>query len=199
MAIAPEPLIPGKIYHIYNRAVGSELLFREESDYAWFFAKWMKYIFPITDLYAYCLIPNHFHALVKIKPETELISAKGGLTDITPQKISLVFSRFFNSCARSYNLKYQRKGKLFMQSFKRKVIDDDCYFTQIVYYIHRNPVHHSLVNDVHLWEYSSYNEIAGQGTTILDREKILGWFGGRTNFKEYHQLFVREYLETIGT
>lgn len=61
------PIEPGRHYHIYNRANGSENLFRGEADYHWFFVLVQRYILPVADLWAYVLMPNHFHFLVRIK------------------------------------------------------------------------------------------------------------------------------------
>ncbi len=54
-----------KVYHIYNHAVGSEYLFRNNDNF--------KYFNPVVDTYAYCLLPKHFHLLIKIKDDVELI------------------------------------------------------------------------------------------------------------------------------
>jgi len=60
-------LNPNTFYHIYNHANGSENLFREDKNYAYFLQLFQKHISPIADTYAYCLMPNHFHFLLKIK------------------------------------------------------------------------------------------------------------------------------------
>ncbi len=63
-------LIPfeyGETYHVYNKSVGGVLLFKSSNDYFYFLKKLERYILPIADIYAYCLIPNHFHFLLKIK------------------------------------------------------------------------------------------------------------------------------------
>ncbi|MCF6359136.1 MAG: transposase [Cyclobacteriaceae bacterium] len=59
-------------YHIYNRANGNENLFRSDENYEYFLKKWGEYISDIADTYAYCLMPNHFHFLIKTKTEIEL-------------------------------------------------------------------------------------------------------------------------------
>ena len=58
-------------YHIYNHENGNENLFREEDNYQFFLKKWAAYISVIADTYAYCLMPNHFHFLLRIKEEKE--------------------------------------------------------------------------------------------------------------------------------
>ena len=65
----PEPLQPGEYYHIYNRGIDGEVLFREVRNYHHFLRLWAKYIEPVADTYAYCLLSNHFHFLIRIKQE----------------------------------------------------------------------------------------------------------------------------------
>lgn len=60
-----QTLEPEKHYHIFNRAVGDELLFREDIDYTYFLNKIERFILPVADLISYCLIPNHFHLFIK--------------------------------------------------------------------------------------------------------------------------------------
>ncbi len=67
-------LQPETFYHIYNHANGSDNLFREEDNYNYFLRQWEKYISPIANTYAYCLMPNHFHALIRIKAIEEILA-----------------------------------------------------------------------------------------------------------------------------
>src|SRR5690554_1983272 len=67
-------LILEKYYHIYNHANGNENLFREQKNYEYFLEKYKQHINPIAETIAWCLMPNHFHLLVKIKTEEEIVS-----------------------------------------------------------------------------------------------------------------------------
>jgi len=69
-----ELLRPDAFYHVYNRANGNELLFKNSGNYTYFLKKYKKYIHPIGATFAYCLIPNHFHFLIQIKTEKEIIN-----------------------------------------------------------------------------------------------------------------------------
>ena len=60
------PLLPGRMYHLYNHANGEESLFREDDNYRYFLHKYVEHISPIAETYAYCLMPNHFHFFVRI-------------------------------------------------------------------------------------------------------------------------------------
>ena len=114
-----ETLICGETYHIYNRAVGDETLFKSEKDYKYFIKKLKRFIIPVANIYAYCLIPNHFHLLLSIKESDDI----SGLQNIEEQEyskfISKVFSNFFNSYSKSFNKIHQRQGRLFIKPFKR--------------------------------------------------------------------------------
>lgn len=68
------PLYPEKVYHIYNHANGNENLFRNPANYSYFLEKYSEYIYPIAETYAYCLMPNHFHLMIKVRSENEIIT-----------------------------------------------------------------------------------------------------------------------------
>ncbi|MBF8283376.1 MAG: hypothetical protein HW378_2291 [Anaerolineales bacterium] len=72
----PIPLHPGQYYHIYNRGNNRENVFREERNYPYFLKLYAKYIEPIAETYAYCLLRNHFHLLVRIREvrQTDAVS-----------------------------------------------------------------------------------------------------------------------------
>ncbi len=61
-----------KFYHIFNHANGRENLFEEDENYRYFLQQCEKYISPIAETYAYCLMPNHIHFLIRILPEAEV-------------------------------------------------------------------------------------------------------------------------------
>src|ERR1035438_4711725 len=66
------PLESDFIYHIYNRANGNEKLFFEEENYQFFMDKFKLYVSPVAEVFCYCLMPNHFHFLVRIKSEAAI-------------------------------------------------------------------------------------------------------------------------------
>lgn len=63
----------GKIYHIYNRGINGENLFREERNYAHFLQLYYRHLFPKAETYAYCLLKNHFHLLIYLKTDEEIV------------------------------------------------------------------------------------------------------------------------------
>jgi REP element-mobilizing transposase RayT len=189
-------LQPNTYYHIYNRAVGKEKGFVEEKNYPFFLGKLKQYITPIAKVYAYCLLPNHYHLFVKIKTEEEIDTYKTQLNELnkilgnfetSESFIVKQFSNMNNSYTKSFNKTYDRKGKLFLQSFKRKEVDSDEYYTKLIHYIHSNPVHHQLVKQIKDWKHSSYNALLSTSATLLQRDEVLNWFRGRDKFIIFHQ------------
>ena len=127
----PETLQPGNFYHIYNRGINSCNIFTEQRNYNYFIRLYEKYIFQIADTFAWVLMPNHFHFLVKITSNSDRVQnpvrVEGKKS--TP---SLQFSKLFNAYAQAFNKQQNQKDSLFMQNFKRKLIDSDNYFKQKV-------------------------------------------------------------------
>ncbi len=82
--------LPGHTYHAYNHAVSDQNIFNSDFDYTDFLMKYKKYISPYVDTYAYCLMPNHFHLLFKVK-EYESLIAKAKL-DPTNASMNLMKS-----------------------------------------------------------------------------------------------------------
>jgi putative transposase len=194
---------PAKFYHIYNHANGNENLFREDDNYLFFLKKFALYINPIADTYAYCLMPNHIHFLIKIKEEEILIEYftrdRKELKDLSDFQnlaglVSKQFSNLFNSYAKAYNKLFARRGSLFNKPFKRKEIDNENYLTKVIHYIHANPIHHGFTKDIREWPYSSYHSHLLTKPTSLKREEVLSWFGGTTEFTTFHAQSIERKL-----
>src|SRR5215212_8557631 len=66
------PLLPNQTYHVFNRAVGNERLFKTADNFRYFLAKMEQHILPVADIFTYSLIPNHFHLLIRIKEENTI-------------------------------------------------------------------------------------------------------------------------------
>jgi len=185
------PIEYGEYYHIYNRGNNRENIFFEERNYEHFLKLYVKYIQPVADTYAYCLLKNHFHFLVRIKTVEELTSEVFKTSEVSvPLKLlnpTQQFANWLNSYTKAINKAYQRVGSLFQSRFGRIRIDSDSYFIQLVTYIHRNPEKHGFVDDFRTYPYSSYHAISHQKTTQIKSEKVLGWFGNLDTFNHYHQ------------
>jgi len=183
-----------KFYHIYNRANGFENLFISDENYNYFLRQWAKHIEPVAQSYAYCLMPNHFHFLAKIRSEEEV---RGNLNLTNSEKpfgkfetfqkmLSKQFSNFFSSYTQAFNKMHGRKGSLFIPNFKKKEITSENYLTNVIFYIHHNPVHHGFANTVSDWAHSSYPVFMSNKETKIDRKYVYDWFGGLQNFKSFH-------------
>jgi len=191
----PEPLTPGEYYHIYNRGNNRENLFRQERNYDYFMRLYVKYISPVALTFAFCLLRNHFHLLVQIR-ELEALQRLQALSTIEDAQdyVSLQFGNFFSTYTKAINEAYGRTGSLFMRPFKRKRVDSDRYFQQLIIYIHRNPQTHGLVTDFRTWPYSSYGILTSQRRTNIRRDEVLAWFDGPLSFATAHQLNADERL-----
>ena len=194
-------LYPCGFYHVYNRANGDEVLFRQDINYQYFLKKYSEYINPVARTCAYCLMPNHFHFIIQIRPYSELIFNLGQeeimkkLMETShqsaDQKLSLIlskqFSRMLNSYAQAYNKMYERKGSLFMRNYKRIKIDTDAYFRDLVIYIHLNPIKANLTSELEAWKYCSYNVFLNGYSNLIQTDLTIDFFNDLNNFIFVHQ------------
>lgn len=187
------------VYHIYNCGINGCSLFHDEDDYDRFLSKFATYIEPIADTYAWCLLGNHFHLVVKIKKESEIKpldelglfdkKSKEKLPDKKPVP-SKQFSHLFNSYAQYYNHKYKRHGALFETPFKRKLIENREYFRRCLIYVHQNPIKHGFVDRLSDYRYTSYNTVLSEKLTLLKRDKVLTCFENKSEFVLSHAVLV---------
>jgi REP element-mobilizing transposase RayT len=182
------PLLPDTHYHIYNRGINRENLFKEKSNYHYFLKLYFKYIDPIAYTYSYCLLKNHFHLLIKTKDDATLRNIRHFKKEYNPgQIISMQFSHMFNSYAQAINKRFLRTGGLFETPFRRVEISEESYLLQLVRYIHLNPEKHLFINDFTAYPYSSYRNLIGRKSKLLDKQTVMEWFGGQDAFEEYHK------------
>ncbi len=171
-------LLPGNFYHVFNQGVNKENLFFEKKNYYYFFKLYEKYIVPVTDTYAYCLLKNHFHLLIKIKN-----------SDLN---VIQQFSNFFNSYTKSVNKMYKRSGSLFTRKFKRIHVNNIHYLIQLISYIHKNPEKHGFVKNYKEYPFSSYLTVLSDKKSKIKKQDVLKWFSGLKGFKKYHNLNIND-------
>ena len=188
------PLIPDKTYHIFSRAMGKEKLFFEEDNYRYFLKQFSKYISPVADTFAYNLLPNHFHFMIRVKNNNvihqEFLKIKKNKkfsVEVVPEFIMERFSNLLNSYTKAFNKKYSRIGGLFIDIMRRVEIIEDSQVGATIFYIHKNAVHHGYVDKISDWRWSSYHSIISNAPTQLVRDEILDWFGGVTPFIKFHK------------
>jgi putative transposase len=195
MANKREILIPDGYYHIYNRANAEDQLFTEEIEFLLFLKKYFCYSGLIFSTYGYCLLPNHFHFLIQVRPECELNNYIGLFKDEKARSNYLAqhLGNFFNWYATFFNKKHLRKGSLFIHSFHRKPILDQTYLNKLVCYIHANPVKAGLCLKPEEWKFSSYREFVDRPKYLSEKSiaQTLDWFDGLDNFKETHLQHLR--------
>lgn len=199
---------PGGYYHVYNRGVEKRVIFLDESDYKKFIGLLKVYLtkpnlqgvtlkdennisippsralnnfFEEIELVAYCLMPNHFHFLLKQNSERGM-------------------AKFMQSLLTKYviyfNKKYKRIGGLFQGTYKTVRIASEEQFTYITKYIHRNPLP-NYPTRLHLeelkhYKYSSYQNYLGMyRQSWVKADDILTYFS-TTNPKNSYQSFVEE-------
>jgi putative transposase len=205
-----EILLPDCMYHIYNRANGFENLFYQDENYRFFLQQWDKYIRPIADTLCYCLMPNHFHFMVRIREaevlkdffKEKLDKKQASFSFLTHQGVQTIdelkkdylskllsqqFSHLFNGYTQALNKQQKRRGSLFMHGFKRKKIEDDTYLINLFYYIHRNPVHHGYCSDFRDWKYSSFHVLISDKPGIINQDLAFQYFSDKQNFIDCHE------------
>lgn len=177
--------VEDSFYHVYNRVINKEPIFREPDDYAVFLNLFKRYLgkSPVRnklggeypwlhndiELVAFCLLPNHFHGLVyQHKPDsmTQLFKA-----------LATAYGMYFNK-------KYRRIGPLFQNRFKASLIDQDEYLQHISRYIHLNP------KDYRRWDFSSLPYYLKERRAVwVQPRRILELFDDITDYKK----FVEDY------
>jgi REP element-mobilizing transposase RayT len=180
------PLEPDKFYHIYNRANGNEKIFLNTGNYEFFLSKYHQHIEPIAETFCYCLLPNHFHLLVKIKTSEEIKGPDFENSEKAGSYCSKKFSNFFSSYAQAFNKQQNRTGSLFQKQFKRKNVDSEKYLYQLIHYIHNNPIAANLVDGLDEWKFSSYQALVSKNPTFLQRKKVMDLYDDLENFRLVH-------------
>ncbi len=171
------PFLQHHYYHLYNRGAHRESIFREDDNYIFVLKRIKKYIIELQlTIIAYCLMPNHYHLLVR---------QDGNLAaGILPQRV-------FNSYGKAYNRRYGHSGTLFEGPYKPRLVDSQPYLLHLCRYIHANPVKDGIVTHLLEWPYSNYFEwIDLRQGTLVDKEFVEAHF----KTPEEYEAFVQDYL-----
>ncbi len=171
-------------YHIYNRTNNEEVLFRSEENYLYFLKKYRFYLEEYIETVGYCLMPTHFHFLVRVRSISEDARVKMSNTfpsvgHLEKQDVGNLISRAMQTLQSSYtkaiNKRYNRHGSLFQAHFNAKSVPSDRYLITLLTYIHQNPVRNGLVKRAEEWLFSSYQDyIDLRNGTLPSKDMILG-------------------------
>jgi REP element-mobilizing transposase RayT len=171
------PFEAGGTYHIFNRANNREKLFYSDSDYVLFLNLFDLTLNELVDTYSYCLLPNHFHFLFRIKDQTDSKDFNKNLR------------RWFIKYAMIINAQEDRRGSLFTKSVKRIKVEDEEYLKQLIYYINTNSIRHNILSNYEHYPYSSYSEIINGYSDIVDVKLVLNFFNHcKSEFAEFHKI-----------
>jgi len=169
-------------YHAYNRGTGQGLIFFNSGNYEHCLRLVKRYHrqYGVT-LIAYCLMPNHYHFL--LRQETE-------------QPLSSFINVLFNAYVQAVNRQQNRKGTLFEGRFRHVWVDREEYLAHLCRYVHLNPVKANLVSHPEEWPYSNYLEWIGRRACALKDETFI-----RERFptSEAYRQFVADYQDEIRT
>lgn len=202
------PLVTGEFYHLYNRGSEKKEIFIQTRDFNRFLKTFYYYQFlspkpkfskftksnlftfipdpdkKLVDVICFCLMPNHFHFLVKQLKE-------GG--------ISIFMSQLANSYTRYFNTKYNRIGPLVQGTFKAVHIETDEQLLHLSRYIHLNPIVSGLVNSIEDYPWSSYREFINGQTLLCMPQEVLAFFPASAKYEEFvkDQIDYGQSLELI--
>jgi putative transposase len=192
-------LFPNKYYHIYNRSINKELVFRSPENYVYFLSKYRKYVDDYIDTIAYCLMPTHFHFFIFVRDiKMESTSEVGSIShhDVIEARLNQLKNNIgvlLSSYAKAINKRYARHGSLFQEHTKAIEIDDLSYLLWLATYIHQNPVRAKLVNKIDDWEYSSYKDYIGiRNGTLPKKDLILNYYQSLDDFRKYSEEVLHE-------
>lgn len=215
-----EALKCGNFYNIFSPENGKEQFFYSDENYFFFLKKFSETVLPIAELYGYCLLPNQFHLLIKIKDEKSVfeylkmngnfpeetvtldsiktLSAGEGMAnlDIFGMHISRLFSTFFNSYSKAINEQQKKRGSLFEKGFKIKHLESTADLKQCLLNMHNSSLQNKLVTKVEDWKFSSYEALSTDKATKLKRDEAMSWFENKEDFLNCQHQKI-EYSQTI--
>ncbi|NWG04156.1 MAG: transposase [Syntrophaceae bacterium] len=141
-------LIDGSVYHVINRGNGRQVIFHKDKDYQAFIGimEEAKVNYSVK-VYAYCLMPNHFHMVLMPEEATHL---------------SKMMQWLMTSHVRRYHRHYGTSGHIWQGRYKSFLIQMDNHLLEVLRYVESNPLRAGLVNSAKDWPWSSYHELSGK-------------------------------------
>ena len=186
MPRGPRLDIPGLLHHVIVRGVERRKIFLDDEDREAFRKRFVCLLEATgTECLAWCLLPNHFHLLLR--------------THQTP--LATFMRRLLTGYAVTFNLRHRRAGHLFQNRYKSIVCEEEEYLLELVRYVHLNPLRAKLVPDMEALDrycWSGHSVLMGKGALGGQSvEEILGRFGrtvreGRKRYREFVAAGVRQ-------
>lgn len=166
------PYLPGHYYHFYNRGRSRLPIFIERDNYYFVLRKLQFYVPSLElSLIAYCLLPNHYHFLVRQDGQ---------------QRAGLLPQRVFNAYSKAYNKRYWHSGTLFEGNYRVKPVSEDRYLLHLCRYIHGNPVRHHLATDPADWDFSDYRQwLERPSDGLLDLDFVHHHFPDPATYQQF--------------
>ena len=180
-------LCEGEYYHFYNRGNNREHIYYGRENYLFFLRRTRQYLLPVLEIIAYCLMPTHYHFLVRIRWEQTLEQTSEVLeTSEVSAGVSKAMMQLGVSYTKAMNKRYDRVGSLFQGAFQAKHVGQTAYLVHLSAYIHLNPVTAGLVERPEEWECSSYREYIGvRNGTLPAPEVVLSQFPSPEAYWEF--------------
>src|SRR5436190_13137037 len=185
----------GGVYHIYNRGNNKQRIFFDHNNYLFFLKKVRNQVIPYCDILAYCLMPNHFHFLVRVKSlvaeafkqiDVKEFASRNGSVKVQTERhpLTSAIGILLSSYSQAINRQNGTSGSLFQQKTKAKYLEDANLAFAVFHYIHQNPVRAGLVQKMEDWMFSSFKDYAGlRDGTLSNQQLAFELFGfNRENF-----------------
>jgi len=178
---------PGALHHIMCRGIERRKIFRDDTDRNSFIERFGRLVSETkTVCYAWALLPNHFHLLMK--------------TGNVP--IATVMRRLLTGYAVTFNRRHRRTGHLFQNRYKSILCQEDPYFLELVRYIHLNPLRTGLVSSMkqlNVYGYCGHSFLLGKRKNYWqDTNTVLQLFGKRVSSARKHYLAFAEQGLAMG-
>jgi len=189
------------IYHVYNRS--NETVFLSADNYLFFMEKVRRFIYPVCDILAWCLMPNHFHFLIHANSRS--VQSTMEKHRVSLQVLSKNFGTLLSSYTQSFNKfeKRKRRGRLFSHNTVAKPIvqEKGDYLDNCFFYIHQNPLQARLVIKIEDWMYSSFPDYAGFRKGSLCNKNLayeLINFDKENFYEQSYAVIEEKYLESFS-
>ncbi|WP_116107293.1 hypothetical protein [Lewinella sp. IMCC34191] len=171
----------GKRYHIYNRGVFRQDIFRDDDDCVRFLNLMKDHLAGPVHPLTYAVLPNHFHLYI----EVDSLDILKPFYKEKPLAIGNTIGHLCNAYAKTFRYKYKTigEGAVFQSPFNRVEVTDAAYRRSLVHYINGNGYHHGLVNDPEDYPFTSLQELLYPAVEpYVKVEKVYADFGGKGAF-----------------